>query len=331
MTPLDQSAQKVLVPAKLARMLEAQGIPGEALVPWEGELPPPEAIAAADAAILWHQEPAKLARYLLAHKEHWEWMHSLWTGLEHLPVARLHRAVRTFTTGKGTGAVPLAEWVLAALLWHAKRLSEVDRAFRQGSWEPTELGELWGSKVVVLGLGTIGRAVAQTLSKLGVQVIGVRRKPQATRGCQEVVSLAALTSALRQARALVIVLPATPATAGLVNAQVLAALPDGALVVNIGRAVVVDEAALLAEVASGRLWAALDVWWQEPLPKESPWRQLPQLLPSPHNAYRGERFLQRHFQRVVENVRLYLDHRPLRFPVGRREWAELLGHGGDTA
>jgi len=322
--------RKVLVPAKLAKLLQAQGIPEEALVSWEGQLPPPERIAIADAAILWHRDPAKLARHLLAHKHRWLWMHSLWTGLEHLPLAELHRAVGTLTTGKGTGAVPLSEWVLAALLWHAKKLAEVDRAFREGAWEAPELRELWGSRVVVLGLGAIGRAVAATLAKLGVEVVGVRRQVRPTRGCREVVPWAALPAVLPQARALVIALPATPATIGLVNAQVLAALPDGALLVNIGRAAVVEEAALFAEVASGRLWAALDVWWQEPLPATSRWRKLPQLLPSPHNAYRSERFLHRHLQRVAENLRAFLAGGRLRYPVRRKEWAQLLGEGGGT-
>lgn len=320
------SSRRVLVPEKLARILiRDHGIPAGALIPWLGDLPDPESIAEASAAVLWHRDPARLCRHLLQHKARWEWMHSLWTGIEHLPVEELHRAVRVLTTGKGTGAMPLAEWVLLALLWHAKRVAEHEAAFRQGRWETLELAELHKATVVLLGLGAVGRQVAKLLRACGARVVGVARNPRKVAGCAEVVALEQLPAVCRQAQALVLVLPATSATNGLVDARVLAALPDGALVVNIGRAAVVEEQALFSEVASGRLWAALDVWWQEPLPAESPWRTVRNLLPSPHGAYRTQRFTHRHAQRVAENLKAYLAGRPLKARVTHREWQEILG------
>lgn len=327
-SPSHASVRRVLVPEKLARTLVSDfGIASEALVPWFGDLPNGELIAASSAAVLWHRDPARLCHHLLRHKPRWEWMHSLWTGIEHLPVEELHRAVRVLTTGKGTGAIPLAEWVLLALLWHAKRVAEHEAAFRQGRWETLELAELHQATVVLLGLGAVGRQVAKLLRACGARVVGVARTPRKVAGCTEVVPLEQLPAVCRQAQALVLVLPGTPATNGMVNAQVLAALPDGALVVNIGRAAVVEEQALFSEVASGRLWAALDVWWQEPLPAESPWRTVKNLLPSPHGAYRTRPFTQRHAQRVAENVKAYLAGRPLKARVTPREWQEILGFG----
>ncbi len=321
--------RRVLVPKKLAHTLvETYGIAAPVLVPWSGDLPDPERIAAASAAVLWHRDPARLCHHLLQHKPRWEWMHSLWTGLEHLPVVALQRAVNVFTTGKGTGAIPLAEWVLLALLWHAKRVAEQDALFRQGRWETLELGELREARVVIVGLGAVGKQVAKLLTACGAQVVGVARTPRKVAGCAEVVPLAKLTEVCAQAQALVLVLPGTPSTHGMVNAQVLRALPHGALVVNIGRASVIEEPALFQEVASGRLWAALDVWWQEPLPPDSPWRAVRNLLPSPHGAYRTQKFSQRHAQRVAENLRLYLEGRALKARVKRKEWEEMLGLGG---
>lgn len=322
-------SRRVLLPAKLASTLTSDyGIPGEALAPWSGDLPSPDLIARATAAVLWHRDPARLCHHLLTHKPRWEWMHSLWTGIEHLPVSELYRGVATLTTGKGTGAVPLAEWALLALLWHAKRVAEHEAAFRQGRWETLELEELHQATVVLLGLGAVGREVARLASACGARVIGVARTPRRVAGCAEVVSLTQLQDVCTQARALVLVLPATPATNGLVGASVLRALPDGALVVNIGRAAVIEEQALYREVAAGRLWAALDVWWQEPLPAESPWRTVTNLLPSPHGAYRTRRFSSRHAQRVAENVAAYLAGRPLKARVTAREWREILGCEG---
>lgn len=321
--------RRVLVPEKLARTLvQEYGMEAEALVPWSGDLPGPELVTAASAAVLWHRDPARLCRHLLQHKARWEWMHSLWTGIEHLPVEELWRAVKVLTTGKGTGAIPLAEWVLLALLWHAKRVAEHEAAFRRGRWETFELRELHGAPVVLLGLGAVGREVAKLASACGARVIGVARTPRKVVGCAEVVPLAQLTDVCAQAQALVLVLPATPATTGLVNARVLAALPHRALVVNIGRANVIEEQALFTEVASGRLWAALDVWWQEPLPPESPWRTVKNLLPSPHGAYRTQNFTHRHARRVAENLSAYLAGRPLKARVSKKEWQEILDLGG---
>lgn len=322
--------RRVLVPEKLFALLRGEGIPESALVSFTGELPEPSAVKAASAAVLWHRDPATLARHLLAHKSHWEWMHSLWTGLEHLPVQELSRAVKVFTTGKGTGAVPISEWVLAALLWHAKRLAAQEQAFRQGKWEPLELAELWESPVVVLGLGALGAAIARLLHKVGMVVTGVTRNPRPRRGCQQVVGVEALPVVCQKTRALVIALPATTSTRNLVNGEVLRALPNGSLVVNVGRAAVVEEKALFQEVASQRLWAALDVWWQEPLPPQSPWRQLPQLLPSPHGAYFSQNFRHRHLQRVLENLRAFLAGQPLKWVVRQREWRHILGEGGEA-
>lgn len=323
------SLRRVLVPEKLAHTLVHEyGIPEAALLPWCGDLPEPELMTHASAAVLWHRDSARLCRHLLQHKARWEWMHSLWTGIEHLPVEDLWPAVKVLTTGKGTGAIPLAEWVLLALLWHAKRVAEHEAAFRQGCWETLELKELHQATVVLLGLGAVGREVARLVSACGARVIGVARTPRKVAACAQVVPLAQLTQVCAQAQALVLVLPATPATTGLVDGQILRALPHGALVVNIGRASVIQEQALLAEVTSGRLWAALDVWWQEPLPPDSPWRAVKNLLPSPHGAYRTQRFTHRHARRVAENLRAYLAGRPLKARVSKKEWQEILGLGG---
>lgn len=323
-------SRRVLVPKKLAEMLSQQGVPESGLVVYEATWPPVAKLTQASAAILWHREPAKLASYLLEHQTAWEWMHSLWTGLEHLPLREIHSKVKVLTVGRGTGAIPLTEWTVLALLWHAKRVPEVQESFRRGGWDQLTLGELWGSTVVILGLGALGQHLAQTLKKFGVQVVGVRRRPRPTLGCSKVVGLSELSRVCAGARALVVALPATQSTTDLVGQEVLEALPTGSLVVNIGRAAVVNEKALFAQVASGRLWAALDVWWQEPLPADSPWRKLPQVFPSPHGAYRSEHFLERHVRRIAENITAYLAGKPMKAAVSTKQWKEILGDGGGS-
>jgi phosphoglycerate dehydrogenase-like enzyme len=178
---------------------------------------------------------------------------------------------------RGARDAPVAEWVVGALLGASAGLL---RAARTRRWTPAPPTELSGSTVLVLGAGSIGDAVRERLVPFGAEVVAVARR--ARPGVRAVEELPAL---LPGADALVILLPLTEATRGMVDADALAALPDGALVLNAGRGAVLDTDALLAEVASGRLRAVLDVTDPEPLPGDHPlWAQDGVLAITPHRA-----------------------------------------------
>ena len=191
-------------------------------------------------------------------------------------------------------AAPTAETALALLLAAAKRVVPFDRALRAGDWRPRyeTPGEalLDGGTALVLGYGAVGRRVAAACRALGMDVVAVRRR-EGSEG--DVHGLAALHDLLPRAAAVVSCLPLTEDTRGLLGARELALLPDGAVLVNVGRAAVVDEDALFAELESGRIAAGLDVWYRYPededaraatAPSRHPFGRLPNVVLSPHHA-----------------------------------------------
>jgi len=192
----------------------------------------------------------------------------------------------TFTTSAGVHGAPLAEFALFGLLAGAKQLPRLRELQDRHEWpDRWPMGQLAGSTVAILGLGGIGAVLADSLRALGVHVIGSNRSGRPVAGIDELVPIHELTSVLPRVDAVVSTLPGTHATEGLLDAQVLSALPDGATVVNVGRGTVIDETALLDALESGKVgFAALDVFAAEPLPSTSPFWDHPRVLISPHTA-----------------------------------------------
>ena len=181
----------------------------------------------------------------------------------------------TLCNARGARDVAVAEWVVGALLGDAYGQFEAARSRR---WSDAVPRELHGATVLIVGFGSIGREVERHLEPFGVTVIGVAR--QARDGVHSVAELPHLVG---QADAVVVLAPLTPETRGLVDAALLGRMRDGALFVNAGRGGVVDTAALVAELRSGRLRAVLDVVDPEPLPDDHPLWDLA-LAITPHNA-----------------------------------------------
>lgn len=182
-------------------------------------------------------------------------------------------------SARGARDRAVAEWVVGAILADVKRLGEALSRQRERRWERMTAGDVAGMRVVVLGHGSIGGELARMLAALGAEVTAVARRAR-----PGVHGVEALPRLLRTADALVSLLPLTVATRGLVDASVLARLPDGALVVNAGRGTTLDTEALRAELARGRLRAALDVVEPEPLPADHPLWDAPGLILTPHVA-----------------------------------------------
>jgi phosphoglycerate dehydrogenase-like enzyme len=191
----------------------------------------------------------------------------------------------------------IAEYVLMTLLALTHRLLPTVAAFRGGSWaahQPaggTPHGELFGKTLGIVGYGRIGREVAKRAAPFGCTVIAANRSPVGEPGtASEIYPLAELDRMLPRCDAVLIAAGLAPETRGLIDARRLALMKPTALLVNIGRAAIVDEAALYEALAAGRLGgAALDVWWQhwnpaEPdrLPSRFPFQDLPNVIMTPH-------------------------------------------------
>jgi phosphoglycerate dehydrogenase-like enzyme len=181
----------------------------------------------------------------------------------------------TLCNARGTRDAPVAEWVVGALLGDAYGQFA---AVRERRWSDAQPRELQGSTVMVVGFGSIGRALKTRLEPFGVTVVGVAR--QARAGVHAVDDLPGL---IGQADAVVVLAPLTEETRGLFDASLLARMRDGALFVNAGRGAVVDTDALVAELQAGRLRAVLDVMDPEPLPDGHPLWDLA-LAITPHNS-----------------------------------------------
>lgn len=213
----------------------------------------------------------------------------------------------TLCDGRGIHDSSVAEWVVGAVISYLRDFPFYARMQAQRRWVSGRSGELAGKRVLVVGAGSIGAAVEACLVPFGVTVTRVARTPRAG-----VHGVADLPSLLPAADIVIVLVPLTPATRGLVNAEFLAALPDGALLVNAARGAVVDTGALLAEAASGRIGAALDVTDPEPLPADSPLWTLPNVLLTPHIGGWVPGYPRRAYAFVGEQIRRYAAGEPLR-------------------
>ena len=220
---------------------------------------------------------------------------SVLTALDGLPALRVVQVISagvdwilgrvppgvTLCDARGARDGAMAEWVLAAILADAKRAREVAERQARHEWDRVAMGDVAGLRVLILGHGSIGRATARLLEAFGAGVTGVARHARPDEGVR---ALAELPLLLGQADVLVNLLPLTQQTRGLVGADVLGGLPDGALYVSAGRGATTDTRALLGALLGGRLRAVLDVVDPEPLPADHPLWDAPGLVLTPHVA-----------------------------------------------
>jgi phosphoglycerate dehydrogenase-like enzyme len=193
-------------------------------------------------------------------------------------VGRLPEGV-VLCNARGAHTPSTAEWAVAATLAAQRGLPYFVREQDAGRWSFATHFSLVGARVLMVGAGDIGRAIGRMLAGFDVDLTYVARTAR-----DGVRSIAELPSLLPDADVVIVIVPVTAETTGMVDAGFLAAMKDGALLVNAARGVVVDTDALLAELTAGRLRAALDVTDPEPLPEGHPLWSAPGLLLTPHVA-----------------------------------------------
>jgi phosphoglycerate dehydrogenase-like enzyme len=231
-----------------------------------------------------------------------------------LPAEALKRVA--ITTSSGVHAVPLAEYAILGLLAVAKELPRFVEEQRAKAWPEVRrpLRELDGQTLFLVGLGDIGRETARLGKALGMRTVGFRR----TQGpppewVDEVHGPERLAELAGRADAMVVSLPLTDRTAGLIDRATIDRLPASCIFVNVGRGGVVDEPALIDALRERRIaGAVLDVFATEPLAEDSPLWTLPNVLVTPHAAALSARENERIVELFVDNLRRYLDGRPLR-------------------
>ena len=214
----------------------------------------------------------------------------------------------TLANARGARDAAVAEWVVAAILAMEKRLFDQHDLQRKRRWEERfPPPDVEGRAALILGAGSIGGAVRDRIEPFGVTTMLVARTSR-----EGVRAVDDLDKLLPHAEILVILLPLTDATRGLLDARKLRLLPDGALVVNAGRGAVVDTDALLAELKAKRLRAALDVVDPEPLPSDHPLWKAPGTFISPHVSGDSKRADEAAIRMMGEQLRRLAWGAPLR-------------------
>ena len=238
-----------------------------------------------------------------------DWMHLPGTGIDAIPRHLLEG--RTVTCSRGVSAIPISEYVLAAMLAFEKQLPTIWLAEPPETWNIASLGELGGKTAGIIGLGGIGTAVARRCLAFDVRVRALRRNPSRT--TIEGVELARdLPDLLETADHLVVAAPATAATKRLLDADAFARVKPGVHLVNIARGSLVDQDALRAALDDGRVaLATLDTVDPEPLPEGHWMYSHPRVRLSAHVSWSSPRAFERIVASFTDNVRRYAAGEPL--------------------
>ncbi len=239
------------------------------------------------------------------------WLHSPAAGVD-LPffAGLAERGVRVTTSH--VNAIPIAEYVLAAVLSHYLGLDEWREAQTAHAWRHHEFREVHGTTWLVVGLGAIGGAVATRAGAFGAHVVGVRRTPRGDEPVAELLTPDRVLDAVPRADVVVLAAPGTAATHHLVDDRFLAAMRPGSVLVNVARGSLIDEPALLRALERGVPEAAiLDVFDTEPLPPDSPLWDHPRVVVTPHSSSGGAGRLARAVDLFVDNLGRYARGDPL--------------------
>lgn len=250
------------------------------------------------------------------------WIHSASAGVGGLLFSEVCASDVIVTNSAGVHAVPMAEYMLGGILYFLKSLDVAVEHQRAGIWDKnafagaaSTIRELRECRVLVVGAGGIGSALATRLTMLGSRCTGVRRHPEQgiPEGFERVVGPDGWHELLPEADVLVVAAPATSETKSMVTGEVLDRLPENAIVVNVARGSLVDEHALSERLASGRLrGAVLDVFEEEPLPPSSPLWGLSRVLLTPHvSAVSPHGFWERELSLFVDNWHRYVEGREM--------------------
>ncbi len=270
----------------------------------------------ADVVLCWAAGPTELLGAIddqcKARADRW-WLHFTNAGIDPRVAQAVDPARTVVSNGSGTHGLSVAEHVLAVLLSMTRGLVPLARAQAERRWLTTARAvELHGLTACVLGTGDLGTCTARLLRACGVRVVGVRRGAVDAEGFDATFPVGRLHTALRGSRVLVVAVPLTSHTQGLVGREELALLEPRSYLVNVARGPVVDGPAVLDALDNGQLaGAALDVFDHEPLVAASPWWDRQDVIVTPHCADATPGTDERAYAQFEDYARHWLDGEPL--------------------
>ena len=239
-----------------------------------------------------------------------KYIHTTSHAIDHMPMDYIRAHGIRLCDARGTYSVPMAEFVLGAVLQMYKAMPRYYTQQRAHVWEMCEdMRELGGRQVTLLGVGSVGTECARRLTAMGCRCVGLCRHPKD--GAEHYAaqrSITELDAVLPETDILLVTLPLTDETRGMLDARRFGLLKPGAVLINVGRGPIVDEGALLHALQSGHLaGAAVDVFDTEPLPADSPLWDAPNLILTPHSSFIGEHNPERLFELVYRNTRRWIN------------------------
>ena len=249
----------------------------------------PEAFAgtAAEANVIFNWSGSRaLLRQVFAMCPRVEWVHSRAAGLDSVLFPELVEHPVPLTNGSGVFSPSLGEFVLGAILYFAKDFRRMMRHQEAGEWEPFDITLISGQTAGIVGYGDIGRACATRLKAMGMRLLAVKRSPDSHDPLiEQIYAPDQRIEMIRQCDYLVVAAPLTESTRGMVGTAEFGAMKPSAVVINVGRGPVIEEAAMVRALTEERIkGAALDVFDQEPLPAGHPFYSLRNVLLSAHCA-----------------------------------------------
>jgi phosphoglycerate dehydrogenase-like enzyme len=293
---------------------EIEGLPeGPRYLFWDGGEEFPADPADCSFYVVPYMKPAGIGVRPLPEMSSVEVVQTLSAGIDHVqPGLRHVRPGVRLCNARGVHEASTAELTLTLVLAALRGIPDFVRAQERGEWLGGFRSALADKSVLIVGYGAIGAAIEDRLAPFEVARVARVARSKRTTARGPVHPLTELPSLLPHADVVILSTPLTEETRGLADAEFLARMKDGALLVNVARGPVVDTKALLAEVESGRITAALDVTDPEPLPPGHPLWQAPGVLITPHVGGPTSAFLPRAKQLLVDQLTRFVNHEPLR-------------------
>jgi phosphoglycerate dehydrogenase-like enzyme len=264
--------------------------------------------------------PGKVLREVFLMCQDVRWVHSRSAGLDSTLFPELVASPVPLTNGSGVFSQSLGEFALAAILYFAKDFRRMLRNQMAGVWEQFDVEEIDGQTVGIVGYGDIGRAVAKRVRAMGMKVLATRRHPpqQADPLIDQFYKTEALLEMLAACDYVVVCLPLTTETHHMISDAQFAAMKPTAVIINVGRGPVVDEAAMVRALTAKRIkGAGLDVFEHEPLPPGDPMYRLENVLLSPHCADHTAQWLNQAMRFFLEQYRRFTSQEPLENVVNK--------------
>lgn len=243
-----------------------------------------------------------------------KWVQALSAGVDFLPLEEIARRGILLTNARGIHQIQMSEFALLLMLQWARRLPLIYRNQQSKRWDPyIPCGELYEKTLGILGPGSIGEAIARKAKAFGMRTLGYNHSGRETPGFDEICSGAeGLNRVLAESDYLIMLIPSTPETKGFLSLEQFRLMKPSAYFINLARGTVVNEGDLIEALQSGTIaGAALDVFEEEPLSEKSPLWNMDNVTITPHIAGLSPQYMQRASEIVFENIRRFLEGKPL--------------------